>query len=225
MKSSECVFKVLAKQSQSFAKGGPQMKHLIFHYLKKIRWALIIAPLLFMPLYTLATESAKRVDLDGDGFAETQLIYEGKTLVKAIIDENGDGKIDGMVYYKNGMRERAERDINFDGRMDTWIKYDYKGIPWLITRDKNGDGQIDYWKYMKNGFVYKRAWDRNRDGKQDLILMIPGKSDFRQRDEHYQLLEKFYDDNYDGTYEKVVRVKKRVPHVKVSQQAGAIGEF
>lgn len=173
----------------------------------------------------LAEETMKKVDLDGDGYHETQLFYEGKLIAKALIDDNGDGRPDGTIFYKNGFRESGERDANFDGKTDTWIKYYMTGVPWIIARDKNGDGKPDYWKYIKNGFIYKREWDRNFDGKPDARVLIPGKADLREKDEPVQVLEKDFDEDFDGLFEKVVKVKKRIPHIKVETAAGAIGEF
>lgn len=196
-----------------------------YSIIAKVKWALLLLLILLVPIYTLATETSRKADLDGDGYSETQLFYEGKIVIKALLDENGDGKTDGTVSYKDGFRERAERDINFDGKIDTWIKYYITGVPWIITRDKNGDGNVDYWKYLKNGFIYKREWDRNFDGKPDVRILIPGKADLRELDERYQLLEKYSDENYDGDFEKKVKITKRVPNIKVNQSAGAIGEF
>lgn len=169
-------------------------------------------------------QTTKKVDLDQDGFQETELIYEGKLIVKALIDENGDGKIDGTILYRNGARDSGERDVNFDGQTDTWIRYYITGLPWEITRDKNGDGKVDYWKYLKNGFVYKREWDRNFDGKPDVRILVPGKADLRGVDEPKQKIEKQYDDDFDGQFEKVEKVTKRVPQIRASMAAGAVDE-
>jgi len=173
----------------------------------------------------LAEETTKKVDLDGDGYYETRLFYDGKLITKALIDMNGDGKTDGTITYKNGFRESAERDANLDGQVDTWIKYYMTGVPWIIARDKNTDGRPDYWKYMKLGFVYKREWDRNFDGKPDARVLIQGKADFREKEETVQDMEKQFDEDFDGQFEKVVKMKKRVPNIKIESAAGAIGEF
>jgi hypothetical protein len=98
------------------------------------------------------------------------------------------------------------------------------GYPWIISRDKNGDSQPDYWKHVKNGAIYKREWDRNHDGKPDVMMLVPGKSDLREEGIVWQVLEKHFDDNYDGVYEKVVKIKKRMPFMRVQIMAGAIGE-
>ncbi|MGH7198780.1 MAG: hypothetical protein ACREH5_08595 [Candidatus Omnitrophota bacterium] len=188
-------------------------------------WLAVWMPLLLVVSPLSAAETSKRVDLDGDGHYETQLIYEGKLIAKALMDVNGDGRTDGTIFYKNGFRESGERDANYDGQVDTWIKYYMTGVPWIIARDKNADGKPDYWKYMKIGFIYKREWDRNFDGKPDARVIIPGKADFREKDEPVQVLEKQFDDDFDGQFEKVIKVKKRVPHIKVETAAGAIGEF
>jgi hypothetical protein len=173
-----------------------------------------------------ADETAgKKADLDGDGYNEARLFYDGKLIAKALIDMNGDGKADGTILYRNGFRESAERDANLDGKVDTWIKYYITGVPWIIARDKNGDGKPDYWKYMKLGFVYKREWDRNFDGKPDARVIIPGKADLREKDESVQAMEKHFDEDFDGRFEKVIKMKKRVPNIKVESAAGGIGEF
>lgn len=193
--------------------------------MKKLAGLALLLWLCAGSLPLLAEETTKKVDLDGDGYTETRLFYEGKMIAKALIDMNGDGKTDGTIFYKNGFRESAERDANLDGQIDTWIKYYMTGVPWIIARDKNGDTRPDYWKYMKLGFVYKREWDRNFDGKPDARVLIQGKADFREKDDTVQAMEKHFDEDFDGQFEKVIKVKKRVPNIKVESAAGAIGEF
>jgi hypothetical protein len=166
----------------------------------------------------------KKVDLDRDGYQETQLFYDGKVIEKALIDENRDKKVDGTIWYKNGFRDKGERDINFDGRIDTWIKYYITGVPWIIARDKNNDGRADYWKHIKNGFIYKREWDRNFDGRPDVRMLIPGKADLREIGETKQILTKQFDDDFDGVFEKEIKISKRMPHIQVKTTAGSISE-
>ena len=193
--------------------------------IKQVKWALGLSLILFVSLGAeTIPQTTRKVDLDEDGFQETELIYEGRMIVRALIDENGDGKIDGTIQYRNGFRDTGERDVNFDGQTDTWIRYYITGLPWLVTRDKNGDGQVDYWKYLKNGFVYKREWDRNFDGKPDVRILVPGKADLRDPDEQKQQIEKQYDEDFDGQFEKIEKVSKRVPQIMVKTTAGAIDE-
>jgi hypothetical protein len=194
-------------------------------WIRKFPWLMAAAFLLLIPIYALATETSKKADLDGDGIPETTLFYDGKLITRAVMDENDDGKPDGTVYYKAGFRYNAERDLDFDGKNDTWVKYYMTGVPWMVMRDKNGDGKPDYWKHIKNGFVYKREWDRNLDGKPDIRMIVPGKADLRDTKVKTQLLEKHFDNDYDGNFEKVVKVRKREPSIKVQNQAGAIGEY
>ena len=181
--------------------------------------------LLLVPIFAMATETSKKADLDADGVPETMLYYEGKLITRAVMDDNFDGKPDGTVYYKAGFRYSGDRDLDFDGKTDTWVKYYMTGIPWMVMRDKNGDGKPDYWKHIKNGFVYKREWDRNFDGKPDIRMIVPGKSDLRDTKQKTQLLEKQFDNDYDGQFEKIVKIRKREPSIKVQSQAGAIGEY
>lgn len=166
----------------------------------------------------------KKVDLDRDGYQETQIFYDGKIIEKALMDENHDKKPDGTIWYKNGFRDKGERDINFDGKADTWIKYYMTGIPWIIARDKNSDGKADYWKHIKNGFIYKREWDRNFDGKPDVRMLIPGKADLREVGETKQILTKQFDDDFDGVFEKEIKISKRMPDIQVKTTAGSISE-
>ena len=191
----------------------------------KIEGVFFIGVSLLFSVCALAAEDTKKADLDGDGFKETELFYDGKKITKALIDEDEDGQVDGTIYYKNGFREKGERDLNRDGQTDTWIKYYMTGIPWIITRDKNNDGKPDYWAYAKNGFIYKRECDRNVDGKADARVLIPVQSDFRELDMSRVSVERQYDNNFDGAFEKVVVVPKRMPHVKVQNAIGAVGEL
>jgi hypothetical protein len=192
---------------------------------KTLAGAVMLGVMCFSASWLCAEETVKKADLDGDGYNEARLFYDGKLISKALIDMNGDGRNDGTIFYKNGFRESAERDANLDGQIDTWIKYYITGVPWIIVRDKNRDGKPDYWKYMKLGFVYKREWDRNFDGKPDARVLIPGKADLREKDESVQAMEKHFDEDFDGRFEKVIKMKKRVPNIKVESAAGAIGEF
>ena len=124
--------------------------------MKKLAGLVMLLGLCLVAMPLLAEEKTKKVDLDGDGYTETRLFYEGKLIAKAVMDVNGDGKTDGTIYYKDGFRESGERDANLYGRIDTWIWYYITGVPWIIARDKNGDVKPDYWKFMKLGFIYKR---------------------------------------------------------------------
>ena len=157
--------------------------------------------LLLVPIFAMATETSKKADLDADGVPETMLYYEGKLITRAVMDDNFDGKPDGTVYYKAGFRYSGDRDLDFDGKTDTWVKYYMTGIPWMVMRDKNGDG------------------------KPDIRMIVPGKSDLRDTKQKTQLLEKQFDNYYDGQFEKIVKIRKREPNIKVQSQAGAIGEY
>lgn len=89
------------------------------------------------------------------------------------------------------------KDSDHNGKLDTWVSYDTKGDPEVIADDNNhADGKPHHWRYYKDGAVYKREWDRNFDGK----------ADFRTLETKSRLLEKQYDDDFDGEFEKKVKI-------------------
>lgn len=85
-------------------------------------------------------------------------------------------------------------DKNRDGKIDTWTNTDADGHWVVIASDRHLDGKPDTWIYFdKSGSIYKREWDRNFDGKPDL----------RTLEDHHHLIEKHYDDNFDGKFELI----------------------
>ncbi len=163
-------------------------------------WLCAGAALFFSGSLSFAAQRVEELDKDKDGRKETKVYYENDKIVKMAVDQNGDKKPDGVVYYKNGIPNTAEKDADFDGKVDTWIKYDSKGLPELISRDRyRKDGKSDYWLYLRNSSIYMREWDRNFDGKPD----------FRTYEREHKLLEKRYDDNFDGKFEKIVKAPGR----------------
>ncbi|MBI4352433.1 MAG: hypothetical protein HY593_00755 [Candidatus Omnitrophica bacterium] len=170
------------------------------HPLRRAVGVLIFFILTSFGSWAAAEERVEERDSDGDGRVDTQIFYEGDVTVKMVLDRNQDGRGDETLYFKEGRPEKAEKDSNFDRKIDTWVEYDDKGFPSLIASDKQRkDGKPDTWRYLRNGLVYKREWDRNFDGKPD----------FRTIEIHNRLVEKQYDDDFDGRFEKVEKPPKR----------------
>ena len=172
-----------------------------------------------------AENTRRQMDLDNDGSKEADVFFENGKIVLATMDKNGDGTPDTTVHYKNGFRDFAEIDSDFNGNTDTSIRYYFTGIPISIERDKNGDGKPDSSKYLKNGFVYKREWDRNFDGVPDTRVLFDVGSDLKLEEKNEAWIDKQWDSDFDGTFEKSIRVKKRAPRKRIELAPGALGEM
>ncbi|HTL70178.1 MAG TPA: hypothetical protein VL404_02685 [Candidatus Eisenbacteria bacterium] len=165
---------------------------------------------LFTGTAAWALESRK-VDMDGDGFREADVLYEGGRVVRAVVDNDRDGRADGTIFYKAGRRDHAELDTNRDGKIDSWISYYFTGVPWRVIEDLNRDGVPDYWSYLKNGVLYRWEQDRNRDGMPDIRTtydVATGKK---------TLVEQSLDDDFDGIFENMSNLtaanrEAAVPH-------------
>jgi hypothetical protein len=164
------------------------------------------------------------MDLDGDGYKEAEVYFEGPKVVLALLDRNDDKKIDGTIHYRDGFREYAEIDADYDGRVETWVQYYFTGLPSLIRTDKDGDGSPDSWRHFQNGFIYKKEWDRNGDGAPDYRILTEADADFRGDLDRFRTVEKQYDNDFDGTFDRTVRVKKKMPPARVGLEAGAYRE-
>lgn len=98
-----------------------------------------------------------------------------------------------------------------DGKIDTWITRDAEGRVVSVAYDRHVDGKPDYWAYFeKDGAIDKREWDRNFDGKPD----------FRTLEDHHRLLEKQYDDNFDGKFEIVQKAPAKGSSGRTKTTAG-----
>ena len=102
-------------------------------------------------------------------------------------------------------------DKNKDGKIDTWVTHDTDGNVTMIAADRHVDGKPDYWIYLdKSGSIYKREWDRNFDGRPD----------FRTLEDHHRLIEKQYDDNFDGKFEMIQKAPKKGALGRLKTTAG-----
>ena len=108
--------------------------------------------------------------------------------------------------------ERVEKlDRNKDGKIDTWVTKDTDGHVTMIAYDRHVDGKPDYWTYFdRDGSIYKREWDRNFDGR----------CDFRTLENHHHLIEKQYDDNFDGKFELVQKAPVKGSAGRTRTKAG-----
>ena len=104
-----------------------------------------------------------------------------------------------------------KQDQNKDGKIDAWISRDTDGRVINIAYDRHVDGKPDYWAYFdKGGAIDKREWDRNFDGKPD----------FRTLEDHHRLIEKQYDDNFDGKFEIVQKAPAKGSSGRAKTTAG-----
>ena len=183
-------------------------------------WAVFMLPAIAAELMT------RRMDLDGDGSKEADVYFDKKIITLATIDRNQDQQPDVTIHYKNGHRDFADIDTDFDGRPDMTIVYYFTGVPTAMKIDKNRDGRSDMWIYFQNGFIYRREWDRNFDGKPDYRVLFERKDDFRMTaDGKEQRVDKQYDDNFDGIFEKSVPVYKRLPMKRMGLAPGDVTEI
>lgn len=184
-----------------------------------------IAGGLFFQTSAFAVETMRRMDLDGDGAKESNVYYDGQKITKIVMDKNHDGKPDAVIYYRNGFRNYAEIDANFDGKIDTVVTYYFTGVPAMVAVDRNGDGKPDTWTYFKNGFIYKKEWDRNFDGIPDYRILFSVKGDYRvDAKTQMQSIVKYFDDNFDGVFEKSVPTQKRTRIKRLSNTVGSLYE-
>lgn len=197
--------------------------------LKTLKSTIVSASLMICFLGNAQADQLKvrRADLNGDGSKEANIYYdENDKIVKIIMDKNHDAKTDCTIYYRNGYRDTAEIDANFDGIIDTVVFYYFTGVPASIAVDRNKDGKPDSWTYFQNGFLYKREWDRNFDGIPDYRIIFATKPDYRiDAKTELQKIEKQYDNNYDGVFEKTIKTKKRARIKKISVDAGSLSEL
>jgi|GEM_PF-1744455 len=101
------------------------------------------------------------------------------------------------------------RDDNRDGVIDKWIERGTDGSLLSVADDgKKKDGKPHHWVYYQAGSVFKREWDRNGDGRADLRIL----------EQRKRFIEKSYDDNFDGTFDRTERAPKRGSSGKISQK-------
>lgn len=168
----------------------------------------------------------RRMDLDGNGSKESEVTFQNRRITLVRMYKHLAKIPYAVIYYKNGCRDRAEIDTNGDKRPDVWIKYYFTGLPASIACDRNGDGQAEMWKYFKNGFIYKREWDRNHDGKPDYRILFDVKPDFRPTGKtEEQAIEKQYDNDFDGKFEKDVKTSKKARPKRVGLLPGSFEEI
>jgi hypothetical protein len=120
-----------------------------------------------------ADESARAVDLDGDGKAETwRLEVSGAGGVRRLAgtehDGNGDGRVDRWVRFDpDGRPEEVAVDLDFDGRADVTRWYE-GGL--LARREEALRGLPRSWsEYDARGGVVRRARDLDGDGRPDAV--------------------------------------------------------
>lgn len=175
------------------------------------------------PVFADEGVRVRKADLDGDGVKEATVYTLNGKITMTLVDKNQDGKPDATIYYRNGFRDHASVDADFDGKTDMWIQYYFTGLPQMISADTDGDGLVDRWIYFKNGFIYRKEWDRNHDGKADCRILFETGGDLRPRvTGDKQVIEKFYDDDFDGVFEIHRRVKRRMPLRRVGLTPGEV---
>lgn len=165
----------------------------------------------------------RRMDLDGDGTREAVVQFHNDKAVKAEIDRNEDGRVDGYIFYRNGHREIGQIDSDYDGLFETTIDYYFTGVPAAIKYDRNRDGYPDYNRYFKNGYLYKVERDRNNDRVPDVRVLYELGPDYKPRAiDGLQKVQRHYDDDFDGVFDRYVESMRRISVQKADLAAGAV---
>ena len=158
-------------------------------------------------------ENSRMADIDGDGYEEAEIFYEGNQIVKTFVDYDHDRRMESVIYYKNGARDHAEQDIDGNGSTDRWVYYYFTGVSWKVAEDRNVDTKPDYWFYLKDNKIYKWEQDTNGDGKADLRTVYETDKAGKTR----SLVQQSSDGNFDGVFESfsgitAARREARIPH-------------
>ena len=190
--------------------------------LRRIAALGLIAAALSTPVWALELRN-RRMDLDGDGTREAVVQFHNEKAVKAEIDRNEDGRIDGYIFYRNGHREIGQIDSDYDGIFETLIDYYFTGVPAAIKYDRVRDGHSDYNRYFKNGYLYKVERDRNSDRIPDVRVLYELGPDYKPRAiDGLQKVQRHYDDDFDGVFDRYVESMRRVSVQKADLAAGAV---
>lgn len=122
----------------------------------------------------VASKSAQKVDVNGDGRPDLTIVRSGSTEVCRAVDLNFDGVVDTWVYrdasgqvrrresdfdrdgrideisiYKGGQLAEKHRATTLAGKLDTWHFYQ-SGQLARTERDSDGDAIVDqWWEYPK----------------------------------------------------------------------------
>lgn len=190
--------------------------------LRRIAAFVILSAVISSPAPALELRN-RRMDLDGDGVPEAVVQFHNGKAVKAEIDRNGDGRTDGYLFYRNGHREIGQIDSDYDGLFETLIDYYFTGVPAAIKYDRDRDGHPDYNRYFKNGYLYKVERDRNNDRIPDVRVLYELGPDYKPRSiDGLQKVQRHYDDDFDGVFDRYVESLRRVSVQKADLAAGAV---
>lgn len=111
-----------------------------------------------------ASESARKVDVNGDGKPDIVHVMDGGREVCRVVDLNLDGAVDAFVYYDDQGRERRrESDFDRDGRPDEIATF-VGGVVTRKERETNFDDKLDTWDYYEAGKIKRRERDSDGDG-------------------------------------------------------------
>lgn len=112
-------------------------------------------------------DSARTVDVNGDGRPDIWHVETGGREVCRAIDLNLDGIKDAFIYYDaEGRERRRESDFDRDGFPDE-ISYSEAGVVVRKERETNYDGKLDTWDYYESGRLARRERDSTGDGNID----------------------------------------------------------
>jgi hypothetical protein len=121
----------------------------------------------------LNSDSADKIDLNGDGKPDRITVMKGGQPVCTAIDLNFDGRVDRYVYFDaSGQMSRQESDYDRDGRIDEVNTY-VNGVIVRKDREMNLDGKFDTWVVYKDGVAVKQDRDADGDGKVDEWWTFP----------------------------------------------------
>lgn len=112
-------------------------------------------------------DSARTVDVNGDGRPDIWHVETGGREVCRAIDLNLDGIKDAFIYYDaEGRERRRESDFDRDGFPDE-ISYSEAGVIVRKERETNYDAKLDTWDYYEGGRLVRRERDSTGDGNID----------------------------------------------------------
>jgi hypothetical protein len=114
----------------------------------------------------VASQSAERLDANGDGKADVTIVKDGSREVCRAVDLNLDGRVDVWSYDESGKLRRREYDFDRNGSIDQIVTYQ-AGVPLQSQRATLMPNRLDTWDYFKNGVLARSERDSDSDAHVD----------------------------------------------------------
>jgi len=112
----------------------------------------------------VTSDSAEKIDANGDGKPEMFLLSEGGKEICRSADLNFDGRPDRVTFFDDaGKIRRIESDFDRDGVVDEIARYE-AGILTEKHRATTLDGKLDTWDFFSKGKIARTERDENGDG-------------------------------------------------------------